>query len=218
MRRPSLRSPFARRAALSVAGGAVLVAAVVSTTYVDADDPLASGQAAFSAEEYVAEEFAEIVEAIRADATDLTVLAPAIAQDPAAAGEQYGVSLGAGQFAYRVSATGEVAEVDDDFVYLAAAGPAGEPAELDVRIPLGPALSGTPVRDATGTIRFGDFADQNEYQSVANQLKLKIQSEVLAPADPASLSGRTVTVTGAWATGGPPDLFIVQPVAIEVVP
>lgn len=209
MPRPSLRSPSARRAVLSVAGGAVLLAAVASTTFVDADDPLATGQAAFSAEEYVAQEFPGIVEAISGDATDLTVLAAALADDPDAAGTQYGVDLGAGQFAYRVSAAGEVVDVDDDFVYLDVDG-------LDVRIPLGTALTGTPVRDATGTIRFGDFTDQNEYQSVANQLKLKIQSEVIAPADPPSLAGRQVTVAGAWSTGGPPDLFIVQPVAIEV--
>jgi predicted lipoprotein len=218
MKRPSLRTPVARRAALWIAGGVVLVAAAASTTYVGPDDPRAAGQAAFSAEEYVAEAFPEIVEAIRGDTTDLTVLAAALADDPAAAGEQYGVDLGAGQFAYRVSAAGEVVDVDDDFVYLAVADPAGESGELDVRIPLGTALTGTPVRDATGTIKFGDFTDQNEYQSVANQLKLKIQSEVIAPADPPSLAGRSVTVTGAWSTGGPPDLFIVQPVTIEVVP
>jgi predicted lipoprotein len=212
MKRPSLRTPVARRAALWIAGGVVLVAAAASTTYVGPDDPRAAGQAAFSAEEYVAESFPEIVEAIRGDATDLTVLAAALADDPAVAGEQYGVDLGAGQFAYRVSAAGEVVDVDDDFVYLTV----GD--DLDVRIPLGTALTGTPVRDATGTIKFGDFTDQNEYQSVANQLKLKIQSEVLGPADPPSLAGRSVTVAGAWSTGGPPDLFIVQPVAIEVLP
>lgn len=211
----SVRWPRVRRLVLPVAGGVVLLAGVASTTYVDPDDPRSPGQTVFSAEEYVAESFPEIVETITQQATELGIIAAAVADDRQAAGAQYGVDLGAGQYVYAVTVLGEVEEVDDDFVTLAVEDAAGEP--LDVRIPLGSALSGTPVRDATGTIQFGDFADQNEYQSVANQLKLTIAAEVLAPADPPSLAGKVVSVTGAWSAGGPQDVFIVQPVSIEVV-
>lgn len=90
------------------------------------------------------------------------------------------------------------------------------PDGADVRIPLTTALNGAPIRDVTGTVSFGDFANQTEYQEVANEYKLSIQRNVIGALDLGGLDGKTIDVVGAWAVGGPPDTYLIQPVAIEV--
>lgn len=205
----------ARQLGVAAAGAAALVAMVLDTTFVSPDEAAAARPAVFSAEEFVDESFPDVVTSLTQMATDITELAPAVAADPAAAGKEYGTDVGSGKFAYAVTATGTVTEVDADFAVLQVP---GLPPEVTVRIPLGAAVSGTPVRDAPGTITFSDFVGQTDFQSVANQLKIKIQSDVLSTIEPTSLAGQEVTVVGAWATGGPPSSFIIQPVSIEVGP
>jgi predicted lipoprotein len=193
---------------------ALLVAAALDTKFLSPQQVADLNPAPFSAESYVAKEFPKVTAMIKEKATDLAVLAPAIGADPAAAGRQYGQDLGSGTFAFPVKATGMVEQVDANFVRLKVT---NVPDDNTVRIPLAQAISGTPVRDATGTIKFGDFTGQSDYQSVANQFKLRMQQDVLAKIDPASLKDKQVTVYGAWSTGGPPKSFIIQPVEIEVV-
>ncbi|MGW3611029.1 DUF2291 family protein [Micromonospora sp. NPDC005163] len=191
---------------------ALLVAAALDTKFLSPQQAAELNPAPFNVESYAAKAFPEVAGAIKEKATDLEVLAPAVEADPAAAGKQYGQDLGSGSYAIPVKVTGTVDQVDENFMQLKAS---GVPDSTAVRVPVGPALSGTPVRDATGTIKFGDFAGQSDYQSVANQFKLRMQQDVLAKIDPASLKGKRVTVYGAWSTGGPPKSFVIQPVEIE---
>ena len=94
----------------------------------------------------------------------------------------------------------------------------GVPKGDTVRIPVGSAVSGTPIRDASGFMTFSDFPGQTDFQNVANELKLKIAADVVGPLDPSSLKGKNVTVVGAFSTGGPANAFLVQPASIEVAP
>jgi predicted lipoprotein len=191
----------------------VLVAVVLDTKFLSQQAVAELNPPPFNAETYGTEEFPKVAAAIKEKATDVVVLAKAVAADLPAAGKQYGQDLGSGAYAFPVKATGTAGAVDGNFVVLTVP---GMPAGTTVRIPLGAAVSGSPVRDATGEIKFGDFAGQTEFQSVANQFKLRIQQDVLAKADPKSWEGKQVTVYGAWATGGPPNSFNIQPVEIEV--
>lgn len=201
-----------RRAVIAVAAGVVLlVVMVVSTNFKTAAQVRALNPPAFEASRYVQQSFAKITTDLTDEATPISELAPAVDTDAAAAGQQFGVDQGAGNFAFPVSATGTVESVDENFAVLAVPGvPDGDA----VRVPIGTALNGTPVRDAAG-LKFGDFPGQTDYQNVANELKLTMQDEVLAPADLASKQGQQVVVVGAFATGGPPNSFIIQPVSIE---
>ncbi len=208
-RRSRTLKPFLPLAAL-----ALLVAAMaIDTTYLSPEEAAAVNPPPFEASVYAAEAFPEIAALIEEEATDIVELAPAITEDPAAAAEASGNDVGGGRYGFAVSATGKVASVDEDFILLDVA---GLPANSAVRIPVGRALSGTPIRDVTGTIGFGDFPGQSAYQSVANEFALLMQSEVLAPADPATLQDQELTVVGAYVTGGPPDSYLIQPVSIEV--
>ena len=201
------------KALIGVAALAVLVVAMlVDTTFLTPGEASELNPAAFDAKTYVAKEFPKIAAGITEKANDLATLAPAIDADPAAAGKQYGTDVGSGKYAFPVKAAGTVATVDADFMVLKIPGvPAGD----TVRIPLGAAVSGTPVRDATGDITFSDFAGQTDFQSVANELKLKMRADVIGKIDPPSLKGKTVTVVGAYSSGGPPNSFVVQPISIE---
>lgn len=202
-----------RQAAVAVLLAAALGVMAFSTKWLTPDEVEALNPPAFVAADFVDETFPEHAETLQENATDITVLAPAISEDLPAAAAEHGVDLGSGAFAFPVTATGTVEEVDAQYALLDV--PDLED-RYEVRIALGNAVSGSPVRDATGALKFGDFPDQTAYQAVANEFKRKIREDVLAEVEPDSLPGREVTVHGAWGTGGPPDSYVIQPVSIEV--
>lgn len=198
----------------------VFGAIVVSTQYRSAEEgaAIASGlnpDKNFDPAAKAAELFPTIVAELPGKATDLTVLAPAVTDDLPGAGAQYGQDLGAGSYAFPVKVTGTVESADDKFMVLKVEGMG---ADQTVVVPTGPALNGGPVRDALGIIEFGDVPGQIEYQTLAQELKKLMIADVLKPADPASLAGTTITVYGAYKSGGPKDTWIIQPVKIEAAP
>jgi len=201
------------RAAIAVGVVGLLVAMVLDTTLLNAAEQLAVEEPTFSAATYVAERFAETATMITDKAVDLPVLAEAPDSDAASAGAEHGGRSGTGDYVYAVSATGTVTGIDDRFIEIAID---AMPAGADVRIPLTTALNGAPIRDAPGTAEFGDFANQTDYQAVANEYKLKVQADVIGGIDLATLSGRSLSVIGAWMAGGPDNTFIIQPISLEV--
>lgn len=209
-RRQSTRN---RRIITTVAIAALAVAMGVSTKWLTPEEAKALNPPPFVAGDFVEEMFPKSVQTITESAVDISVLAPAVEEDLPAAGAEYGQDLGSGAYAVPVKATGTVQEVDANFALLDVPGLAKQ---FEVRIALGNAVNGSPVRDATGDIAFGDFRDQTAYQSVANEFKIKIQKDVLASVDPTTWKGKEVSVIGAWGTGGPPNSFIIQPVSLEV--
>jgi len=205
------------RASIIVAVLVVLfvVAMIASTKFVSPEEAAALRPKQFTAKTFVADNFDKTVQTLTEKATDLGTLAPAVDADEKAAGGQYGVDVGSGKFAFPVSLTGYVTEADKNFLVLDVDGvPKGD----TVRIPVGSAVSGTPIRDASGFMTFSDFPGQTDFQNVANELKLKIAADVVGPLDPSSLKGKNVTVVGAFSTGGPANAFLVQPASIEVAP
>jgi predicted lipoprotein len=93
----------------------------------------------------------------------------------------------------------------------------GVPADTRVQIQVGPAVSGTALRDVTGTVDFNDFANQLEYQGAADELNNRVKTDVLANFDAAAAAGKTITVTGAFLRVNP-QLVSVVPISIEVAP
>jgi predicted lipoprotein len=206
-------SLLTKRVGFAAAAVVLVLVVVFDTKYLTAREVAKLNPPAFNAQTYGRQMFPKIAAKVKAEATDVTELAPAIDRDLAAAGKRYGHDLGSGNFSFAMKATGTATQVDDAFVLLKVG---GVPAGTEVRIPLGTALNGTPVRDCTGTISYGDFADQTDYQSAANQFKLRMQQDVLAKLDKKGLKGKKVTVEGGWNTGGPPRSYIIQPTSIAV--
>jgi predicted lipoprotein len=204
-------SPMTRNAGAAAAVVILIIAIFFGTKFLSPEEAAALNPAAFNAETYADTAFPKVTAELTKKATDIAVLAKAIDADPAAAGKQFGTDIGSGKYSYPVKASGTVKSVDENFMELEVAGLTKD----KVRIPLGAAISGTPVRDATGTITFSDFVGQTDFQSVANQFKIKIQKDVIGKIDPKSLEGKPISVVGAWTSGGPPNSFIIQPVSIE---
>lgn len=211
--RTSARSRLTKRLLPILAGMALLVVVVLSTEVVTPAEFRRLNPPEFNGETYARERFPKVAADVSRIATNVTELAPAISKDLAAAGQKYGQDLGSGQYSFAMKATGTAKEIDEQFVLLDVE---GVPKGTQVRIPLGTALNGTPVRDCTGKIRYGDFADQTEYQTVANQFKLRMQQDIIAKLDTETLKGKEMTVEGGWNTGGPPDSYIIQPTRITV--
>ena len=210
---PAISPRMVRRLGVAVVVVVLVLVVVLDTKVVSPEEFARLNPPAFNAATYARRTFPKLADRIAAEATDVTVLAPAVRRDLPAAGAKYGHDLGSGNYAFAIKATGTVAKVDADFVALRVA---DVPKGTEVRIPLGAAVNGTPVRDATGSITFGDFNDQTDFQSVANQFKLRVRQDVLDKLDKQGLKGKKLTVEGGWNTGGPPDSYIIQPTLIEV--
>lgn len=183
----------------------------MGTKVVSQDDPLLQGEIVFQADEFGAENFPQIQEAIIEKAVDAQELASAIEADSDAAADEYAQETSSGPV-FSVSFTGvagegksgiyevDVPELSDDLL---------------IRVQTGPAINGTELRDATGTMLFGDFSNQIQFQDAAAALNDEMKIEVLEPQDLSDLEGKTISVTGAFTLVNP-DAWLVTPVALEV--
>jgi predicted lipoprotein len=166
---------------------------------------------AFSPETYGAEQFPKIQADIEKRAVAANELATAIVADKKAAGEKYGVATSTGPvipvtltgtFSTRKSSINEI-KID------------GLPPETVVRVQTGPAVNGTDLRDATGTIEFGQFTNQIQYQDAGSAINNEMKKVVLSNLDVETLDGKSATVTGVFKLINPKN-WLVTPVKVEV--
>lgn len=194
-----------------IAGLVVLGAIAADTTIVRIGSDNDLRKAAFSPETYGASEYPKIKANIEERAVDGLELAKAIAADKAEAGKKYGVAAGIGPV-FPVRFTAVFGERKGNYHF---AKVEGLPAEIVVRVQTGPALNGTDLRDATGTIQFGQFKNQIEYQDAGSALNNEVKKTVLSAIDVNTLSGKTVSVTGVFKLVNPKS-WLVTPVRIDV--
>jgi len=199
------------RIGLAAVAGLVLLAAMALDTHVvRVGSEQDTRQQAFSPVTFGETEFPRIQGLIEERALDAAALAQAIAADPAQAAADHGVvSNGTPVFAVRLS--GIAGEARSGVYDVAVEGLEG----IRVRVQTGPAINGTDVRDATGTVEFGQFRNQIEYQDAGSALNNRVKEEVLAGIDTADLTGTTVTVTGVFRLVNP-ESWLVTPVRVGV--
>ena len=166
---------------------------------------------AFSAPAYGKAHFPKVQSEIESRAVDAAVLAAAMAKDPAAAATKYGVPAPAGP-EYSVKFTGKVGK--QDFGVYDVAIP-GVPDTIHVSVQTGPAIMGTDLRDATGSIKFGDFHNQIEYQNAGSALNNAMKAEVLSKVDVSDLTGKTISVVGAFEPTDPAE-WVITPITLTV--
>ncbi|AJD44619.1 DUF2291 family protein [Rhizobium sp. SEMIA 4085] len=168
-------------------------------------------QQAFSAETFGAEQFPKIKANVEDRAVAVAELAAAIAADKKAAAEKYGTATSTGPV-IPVTLTGvfgarkaNISEIKVD----------GLPPQTVVRVQTGPAVNGTDLRDATGTIEFGQFTNQIQYQDAGSAINNEMKKTVFAGLDPDRLDGKTATVVGVFKLINPKN-WLVTPVKVEV--
>ncbi len=166
---------------------------------------------AFSAEAYGKKAFAPIRSLIEKAAVDAQVLAQALAADKAAAGETYGKPGSVGPI-FPVRFIGTVGEGRAGIFTVAVD---GLPQGLQLRVQTGPALNGTEVRDATGTVAFGDFTNQIDYQDAGSALNNEVKAQVLGTLDRNALTGKKVEVVGVFQLINPSG-WLITPVRLSV--
>ncbi|WJH41526.1 DUF2291 domain-containing protein [Aliirhizobium terrae] len=166
---------------------------------------------AFSPESYGAEQFPKIQADVEKRAVAANELATAITADKKAAGEKYGIATSTGPvipvtltgtFSTRKSSINEM-KID------------GLPPETVVRVQTGPAVNGTDLRDATGTIEFGQFTNQIQYQDAGSAINNEMKKVVLGNLDVDTLDGKSATVVGVFKLINPKN-WLVTPVKVEV--
>lgn len=189
----------------------IVIAMALSVKVVGKGSDVGAGPAAFSASAWGREHFPDVQAAIAKRATPADALATAIASDQTAAAKQYGVDGGTGT-EFSTTFTGTVGTPQDGIAPVTVA---GLPDGLSIRFQTGPAINGTDLRDATGTIKFGQFTNQIDYQNAGAALNDQLKKQVLADVDVDALAGKTVTVTGAFQLINP-KAWLVTPSALEV--
>jgi predicted lipoprotein len=210
------RAARARRRNLVLAGaGVLLLLAMVfpGTTVVSQADAQQAKQEGLDPVTWAKKEYADsIVPAIVKDAVPIVEVAEAIKQDPQAAAEQYGNVEGSSDPVFSVTATGTAGKAEASGLMPLEV--PGMPKGVDVYVQMGPAINGTALRDATGTVHFGMFVNQLAYQKAGTALNDQVKAEVLADTSAKDLKGEQVTVTGVFQLTNP-DAYILTPVKLE---
>jgi predicted lipoprotein len=189
----------------------LLVAMGLNTKVVSLHSQVAAQPGAFDPAAYGAAQFPKIQAQIESHAVDAATLAAAIAKDSTAAGTQYGVQGEIGP-EFPVKFTG-VAQKAMFGVYTVNV--PGVSNTVTVRVQTGPAINGTDVRDATGTINFGQFTNQIDYQNAGSALNNEVKTQVLAKLDTAKLTGKTISVVGVFQLVVP-NSWLITPVELKV--
>lgn len=211
-RRPALKKRPQLGRILSIGLPILLLLIVVTgTKWVGLDSTAAAGPKVFTPATYGKKTFPKQQAAIVKKAVPAATLAAAIAKDQAAATKQYGVPGDTGA-EFAVSFTGTAGKPESGVYPITVP---GLPKDLLVRVQMGPAINGTGIRDATGTIKFGDFTNQIDYQNAASALNNELKTEVLSKVDAANLQGKTVDVTGVFQLINPKG-WLVTPVKVAV--
>lgn len=170
----------------------------------------------FNVTEFAQEQLPKIAADVLATAIDIAVIATAVDKNLVAAGTKYGRNTGDDRnisYVFPVKTTAKVIGVDENFIMLSVP---GAPSIDRFNIPVGLALRGNPLRDVTGKIKFGDFFDQTQFQDVAVAIKDRAREVILNPLDLKTLTGKTIEVYGAWATGPEKNVYNIIPTSISV--
>lgn len=200
-----------RRWAGPVAVAALIAAMALDTTVVGIGSEQDVRDAGFSAAAYGEEMFPQVRDAIVAKAAPAPQLVQALAEDEDAAVARHGTVSGIAPV-MAVSFSGTVGEGRSGTYEVDVT---GLPDDIRVRVQTGPAITGTELRDAPGTIEFGQFTNQIEYQNAGAALNDAMKAQVLAGLDRESLPGRTISVTGAFRLINPKN-WLVTPVELSV--
>lgn len=167
-------------------------------------------QQVFSPDSYGSKTFPLVRQAVESRAVDAVTLATALKASQQAAVKQYGVGAPLPVFSVKLNARVEPGQGG-----LFPLRVEGMPEGIRVRLQTGPAITGTELRDASGTIQFGDFKNQIEYQNAGSAINRAMKAALLDKLDRATLAGKTVQVTGVFRLLNP-DSWLVTPVSLEV--
>ena len=189
---------------------AVLIAMALDSKVVSIDADKALQTQGFSADSYGEKTFPAIKSYVESHAVEATELAAALKANQQEAAKKYGV--GTPMPVIPVRFQGVVGEGKSGIYSVQVE---GLPEGMKVRLQTGPVLTSTELRDATGTIKFGDFTNQIEYQNAGSAINRALKTATLDKLDRDTLPGKQVMVVGVFRLLTPNN-WLVTPVTLEV--
>lgn len=170
----------------------------------------------FDATRYVDEIWQDkILPVIREEAVELSALLNASGDDKVAIAERQGQNPAGESSVYLVKGNGRVIEADTTSrVGFLLVGVSSSEKTRNVKLQVGPVISGTALRDALPFISFDQFNNQIEYAAVSRALHDYLLEAELSGMDYAELEGSEIHFSGALMFEG--DQAVITPVEIEV--
>ncbi|MBA4699409.1 MAG: DUF2291 domain-containing protein [Ruminococcus sp.] len=152
-------------------------------------------------------------------AVDLTEFLTESKGDLTALADKYGkYSMGtSGELSYVVKGTGMVEEVNTESQagYMTVK-PDGYTGAESIKIQIGPVYKGSSIRDTLSFIKFGDYKNQEEWAAVSQGINAIVAEDVVEPAGPESLQGKTVSFVGAFTVSAGSTDVLITPAVLEV--
>ena len=138
--------------------------------------------------------------------------------NPDAAGEKYGNprKQSSSPWTYAVKITGKVVAADTASRAATLDVDADGDGKADAKVQIGPALRGTALRDTLEFVNFNEFKNQIEWAQFGKAFNEKANTAFLAAVPRDGLTGKTVTVIGAFPLPKSGELPFVTPSELKV--
>ncbi len=177
-----------------------------------------TGKVEFNASDSVSDLWESARTDIEEKAVELPVLLEEAGGDLKSLVDKYGkYSMGtSGSISYAVKGTATVEEVDQEKKagYMTVKLEGYDGPEV-IMIQIGSIYKGSSTRDMLDIISYGDFTNQEEWAAISQELHTMIDQNVVQPADPASLQGKTIDFVGTFTADSDEELLITA-VKLEV--
>lgn len=123
------------------------------------------------------------------DVADAATVLAALRDDPQQAGERFGRSVGVSRARlFCVRGSGTIVAVDRHGIGVSLIGASQPP---DLVLQTGP-LFGNSVRDISGLLRAGDFANSQHFNDISTELNRIVESRIIAPLQRGARIGRQI--------------------------
>lgn len=177
-----------------------------------------TGKVEFNASDSVSGLWESAQANIEEKAVDLPTFLTEAGGDLKSLADKYGkYSMGtSGSISYAVKGTGTVEEVNQEKKagYMTVKLDGYDGPEI-IKIQIGSIYKGSSARDTLDIIDFGNYTNQEEWAAISQELHAQIDANVVQPADPASLQGKTIAFVGTFTEDGNDELLITA-VMLEV--
>ncbi|ULR47625.1 DUF2291 domain-containing protein [Rhizobium sp. K102] len=141
-----------------------------------------------------------------------------VSTSPDAAGEKYGNprKQSSSPWTYAVKITGTVVAADTASRAATLDVDGDGDGKADAKVQIGPALRGTALRDTLDFVNFNEFKNQIEWAQFGKAFNEKANAAFLSAVPRDGLTGKTVTVIGAFPLPRSGELPLVTPSELKV--
>jgi predicted lipoprotein len=170
-----------------------------------------TGEVEFSASDNVTSLWESAQANIEEKAVDLGEFLTEANGDLKSLADKYGkYSMGtSGSISYAVKGQGTVEEVNQEKKagYMTVKLDGYDGLEV-IKIQIGSIYKGSSTRDTLDIIDFGNYTNQEEWAAVSQELHTQIDTNVIQPADPSTLAGKTIEFVGTFTVDKNDELLI----------